>query len=203
MLTKAKRIKAQCERNPHDSIELEFDQFAEFEVCAASHTPIYSGTAYEECAFDGSKYHSNITPQVPQNMQDDLQRMELEAREAPRPANDDNSPSSLYSNHPQRQSSLRGPPANAYGKTTDDDYTALPSNTPGKTATMSHTGDAPSFSPFPKVKGENIPPSDEDKEGILWKAREHVLHSNNVSMQLSWARDTLSWVEILQEAAQQ
>ncbi|KAF3352437.1 hypothetical protein VdG1_09124 [Verticillium dahliae VDG1] len=142
-----------------------------------------------------------ITPQVPQNMQDDLQRMELEAREAPRPANDDNSPSSLYSNHPQRQSSLRGPPANAYGKTADDDYTALPSNTPGKTATMSHTGDAPSFSPFPKVKGENIPPSDEDKEGILWKAREHVLHSNNVSMQLSWARDTLSWVEILQEAA--
>ncbi|KAM0593770.1 hypothetical protein ACHAQF_001745 [Verticillium nonalfalfae] len=142
-----------------------------------------------------------ITPQVPQNMQDDLQRMELEAREAPRPANDDNSPSSLYSNHPQRQSSLRGPPANAYGKTTDDDYTALPSSTPGKTATMSHTGDAPSFSPFPKVKGENIPPSDEDKEGILWKAREHVLHSNNVSMQLSWARDTLSWVEILQEAA--
>ncbi|CRK23337.1 hypothetical protein BN1723_012947, partial [Verticillium longisporum] len=38
-----------------------------------------------------------ITPQVPQNMQDDLQRMELGAREAPRPANDDNSPSSLYS----------------------------------------------------------------------------------------------------------
>lgn len=27
-------------------------------MCAASHTPIYSGTAFEECAFDGSKYHS-------------------------------------------------------------------------------------------------------------------------------------------------
>ncbi|KAK7426301.1 hypothetical protein QQZ08_007202 [Neonectria magnoliae] len=54
----AKKTKAQCERNPHDSVEIEFDQFAEFDVCAASHSPIYSGTAYEECAFDGSKYHA-------------------------------------------------------------------------------------------------------------------------------------------------
>ncbi|KAI8670712.1 Coatomer subunit alpha [Fusarium keratoplasticum] len=54
----ARRAKAQCERNPHDAVEIEFDQFAEFDVCAASHTPIYSGTAFEECAFDGSKYHT-------------------------------------------------------------------------------------------------------------------------------------------------
>ncbi|KAG5985299.1 hypothetical protein E4U55_006779 [Claviceps digitariae] len=53
----AKKTKAQCERNPNDSIEIEFDQFAEFDVCAASHTPIYSGSSFEECAFDGSKYH--------------------------------------------------------------------------------------------------------------------------------------------------
>lgn len=54
----ARKVKTQCERNPHDAVEIEFDQFAEFEICAASHTPIYSGTAYEECAFDGSKYHT-------------------------------------------------------------------------------------------------------------------------------------------------
>ncbi|KAK2612216.1 hypothetical protein QQS21_001792 [Conoideocrella luteorostrata] len=54
----ARRTKAQCERNPNDAVDIEFDQFAEFEVCAASHTPIYSGTPFEECAFDGSKYHS-------------------------------------------------------------------------------------------------------------------------------------------------
>lgn len=58
ILESARRIKAQCERNPHDAVEIEYDQFAEFEICAASHTPIYSGTAYEECAFDGSKYHT-------------------------------------------------------------------------------------------------------------------------------------------------
>lgn len=57
-LETAKKTKAQCERNPHDAVEIEYDQFAEFEVCAASHTPIYSGTPYEECAFDGSKYHT-------------------------------------------------------------------------------------------------------------------------------------------------
>lgn len=57
-ILQARKTKAQCERNPHDAVEIEFDQFAEFEICAASHTPIYSGTAYEECAFDGAKYHT-------------------------------------------------------------------------------------------------------------------------------------------------
>lgn len=58
MLDNAKKIKAQCERNPNDTHEIEFDQFAEFDICAASHTPIYSGSSFEVCAFDGSKYHS-------------------------------------------------------------------------------------------------------------------------------------------------
>ncbi|KAI2471140.1 Coatomer, alpha subunit [Annulohypoxylon bovei var. microspora] len=57
ILDNARKIKGQCERNPHDTTEIEYDQFAEFDICAASHTPIYSGTPYEECAFDGSKYH--------------------------------------------------------------------------------------------------------------------------------------------------
>ncbi|KAH7122879.1 coatomer WD associated region-domain-containing protein [Dactylonectria macrodidyma] len=60
----AKKTKAQCERNPNDSVEIEFDQFAEFDVCAASHTPIYSGTAFEQCAFDGSKYHAKYKGSV-------------------------------------------------------------------------------------------------------------------------------------------
>lgn len=58
ILESARKTKAQCERNPHDTVEIEFDQFAEFEICAASHTPIYSGTSFEVCAFDGAKYHS-------------------------------------------------------------------------------------------------------------------------------------------------
>ncbi|KAK6086366.1 coatomer protein subunit alpha [Seiridium cupressi] len=58
LLENAKKVKATAERNPHDTIEIEYDQFAEFDICAASYTPIYSGTPYEECAFDGSKYHT-------------------------------------------------------------------------------------------------------------------------------------------------
>ncbi|CAK7273063.1 hypothetical protein SEPCBS119000_005453 [Sporothrix epigloea] len=60
----AKKTKAQCERNPNDAIDIEFDQFAEFDVCAASFTPIYSGSAFEECAFDGSKYHPKFKGSV-------------------------------------------------------------------------------------------------------------------------------------------
>lgn len=54
----ARKIKAQCERNPNDAHEIDYDQFAEFDICAASHTPIYHGSSFESCAFDGSKYQS-------------------------------------------------------------------------------------------------------------------------------------------------
>lgn len=59
--------------------------------------------------------------------------------------------------------------------------------------------EAPGDSPFPRVKGENIPPSDKEKEEILYNARQHVLHSNNVNMQLTWARDSLNYVETAAE----
>lgn len=58
MLEQARKIKASCERNPNDAHEIEFDQFAEFDICAASYTPIYSGSSFEVCAFDGSKYQA-------------------------------------------------------------------------------------------------------------------------------------------------
>ncbi|KAF2421839.1 Coatomer, alpha subunit [Tothia fuscella] len=54
----ARKIKAICERNPNDVIEIEFDQFAEFDICAASYTPIYGGSPSASCPYDGSKYHS-------------------------------------------------------------------------------------------------------------------------------------------------
>ncbi|KAG0647287.1 Alpha-coat [Hyphodiscus hymeniophilus] len=60
----ARKIKAQCERNPNDAIEIEFDQFAEFDICAASHSPIYSGSAFEVCAFDGAKYQTKYKGSV-------------------------------------------------------------------------------------------------------------------------------------------
>jgi TPR repeat protein len=61
--------------------------------------------------------------------------------------------------------------------------------------------DKPSFSHFPKVTGEHIPPSDEEKESVLADSRDHVLHSNDPNMQICWARDVLAYVEISAEAA--
>ncbi|KAI4251891.1 MAG: hypothetical protein LQ352_004597 [Teloschistes flavicans] len=60
LLDQAKKIKASCERSPQDKMDIEFDQFAEFDVCASSYTPIYSGSPSASCPFDGSKHHSEF-----------------------------------------------------------------------------------------------------------------------------------------------
>ncbi|KAL8829927.1 MAG: hypothetical protein Q9170_005970 [Blastenia crenularia] len=44
LLEQARKIKTSCERSPQDKIDIEFDQFAEFDICASSYTPIYSGS---------------------------------------------------------------------------------------------------------------------------------------------------------------
>jgi len=58
--------------------------------------------------------------------------------------------------------------------------------------------DQPSFSPFPKLHNPppNVPPSDEEKEAILESARLPVLNSNDPETQLAWAQDALSYVEV-------
>ena len=58
--------------------------------------------------------------------------------------------------------------------------------------------DQPTFSHFPPLRNRpaNVPPSTEEKEGILEKARFPVLNSNDADVQLSWAQDTLTYVEV-------
>src|SRR5690242_11580150 len=58
MKESAKRVKTVAERNPTDVIEIDFDQFADMEICAASHTPIYGGSPSAACPYDGAKYHA-------------------------------------------------------------------------------------------------------------------------------------------------
>lgn len=64
LLDQAKKIKAQCERNPSDQIDIEFDQFAEFDICAASYTPIFSGSPCVADPFTGAKYHEQYKGSV-------------------------------------------------------------------------------------------------------------------------------------------
>lgn len=150
---------------------------------------------------------SRVTPQVPQNMQDDLQRLELEARGSER------QDSRKTSSHHDRQSNLSNYPQEGIYNSNDyinprdtvtahndGDITAY-KDSDGRAQHLDAMGrDAPSFSPFPKVTGDNIPPADDAKEEILWNARKHVLHSQNVNMQISWARDVLTWAEIAIDA---
>ncbi|ORY15812.1 hypothetical protein BCR34DRAFT_152906 [Clohesyomyces aquaticus] len=55
----------------------------------------------------------------------------------------------------------------------------------------------PNFSPFPKlqVRPPNVPPSDDEKEAVLENARQPVLNSNDPEMQLAWAQDALAYVD--------
>lgn len=54
--TQARKIKTKCERNPADALDIDFDQFAEFDVCAASYTPIYAGSPSTSCPYCAVKY---------------------------------------------------------------------------------------------------------------------------------------------------
>ncbi|KZF21809.1 HCP-like protein [Xylona heveae TC161] len=61
--------------------------------------------------------------------------------------------------------------------------------------------DLPSFSPFPKLHNPppNVPPTDDEKEAILERARVAVLGSQDPEVQLAWAQDALTYVEIAAE----
>lgn len=138
-------------------------------------------------------------------MQEDLQRMELEARESDRESRAPGEPP-RHTRDPSlstwmRQSNQPNPDQPQQPSSQNPSQPAGDDSHDYRKSDPAMASDAPSFSPFPKVKGDNIPPSDDDKEEILWNARKHVLSSQNVSMQITWARDVLNWAEITMEAA--
>ncbi|CZT14639.1 probable COP1-coatomer complex alpha chain of secretory pathway vesicles [Ramularia collo-cygni] len=52
----ARKFKTAAERSPTDAVEIEYDTFGEFDICAASYTPIYAGEASTSCPFCAVKY---------------------------------------------------------------------------------------------------------------------------------------------------
>ncbi|KZT25720.1 coatomer subunit alpha-2 [Neolentinus lepideus HHB14362 ss-1] len=44
------------ERNPRDAVEISYDQFTEFEICAATYTPIYKGSSSVRCPYTDAAY---------------------------------------------------------------------------------------------------------------------------------------------------
>ncbi|KAK9777647.1 hypothetical protein SCAR479_05695 [Seiridium cardinale] len=167
-----------------------------------------------------------VMPEVPQNMQQDLQRMELEARSV-----DPSRMSSMTSTGPGPRppahgrepslSTVLNTNVGTYGQQYSKPKPGMTEYSPASNYSQSnyspfHDGgasspqferklrdmpaDKPSFSHFPRVTGEHIPPSDDEKESVLAESRDHVLHSNDPNMQICWARDVLAYVEISAEA---
>ena len=44
------------DRMPRDVVEIDYDHFSKFDVCAGSLTPIYSGQPYVEDPYTGARY---------------------------------------------------------------------------------------------------------------------------------------------------
>ncbi|KAK3062420.1 hypothetical protein LTS18_004084, partial [Coniosporium uncinatum] len=153
-----------------------------------------------------SPFPQRITPEVPQQIQDGIAHLELDATETqkplPMPPNQFNQQQpqsyqlndgswSAASNYSQPspqwpdQGSAHQANAQSGAGTQSNDYTQ-----------MARGPEFPNFSPFPKLANppRNVPPSDTEKEAILENARLPVLNSNNPETQLAWAQDALEYV---------
>lgn len=146
----------------------------------------------------------SITPEVPEKIQDNLAHLELEAAPVNRlsglqsPSPIDGKLGTMAPVFQSRKSSLSNYSAsNEQGHAQGKNIQAS-SHTHGQANQYTESIDQPTFSPFPPLRNRpaNVPPSDEEKEGILESARTPVLTSDDPEMQLSWAQDTLAWVEI-------
>jgi len=162
-----------------------------------------------------------IMPEVPENMQDNLAHLELEAN-SPRGIHDTMSSAQGYyhqHSHPQgfppRQSSYShelAAPQEQHPTRHTSISSAFRQPPNVQPQPVQHQGpshdynqfaqhhDSPNFSPFPQLpnKPANVPPSDDEKEAVLENARLPVLNSNDPEMQLAWAQDALQYVDAAQ-----
>ena len=143
----------------------------------------------------------SVTPEVPEKIQDNIAHLELEAEPVNRlsglqsPSPIDARKGSMPTSFPSRNSSISEYSEQIPGQ---QYHTQAPGQLPEPRNRNTDVPEEPSFSPFPPLRNRpaNVPPSDEEKEGILEDARTAVLNSDDPEMQLTWAQDALTWVEI-------
>lgn len=130
-----------------------------------------------------------VMPEVPETMQDNIAHLEHEARS---PHRSQYAPVQYDRSHfPERTSSaavVQGQPITAgYDDSTHYEQSAV-----------YDTMEPPNFSAFPVLRNPppNVPPTDEQREASLERARMAVLSSNDPEMQLAWAQDSLAYVEV-------
>ncbi|KAI0090328.1 coatomer subunit alpha-2 [Irpex rosettiformis] len=56
IVAQARQRIAAGDRNPRNVVEISYDEFTEFEICAASYTPIYKGSHAERCPYTNAAY---------------------------------------------------------------------------------------------------------------------------------------------------
>ena len=137
-----------------------------------------------------------VMPEVPENIQDNLARLELDATPASA-----NRLSGLRSPSPLAEMPSRTSSVSTITTLGDQNFPlsqASISSAVKQSSSVRGLHDEPSFSPFPKLTNRptNVPPSDEEKEAILENARTPVLSATDPEMQLTWAQDALAYVEI-------
>ncbi|KAF2121732.1 hypothetical protein BDV96DRAFT_593713 [Lophiotrema nucula] len=165
-----------------------------------------------------------IMPEVPENMQENIAHMELEANPMRNPQTPMSPPAQGYQNQ-QQQSSF--PPRTTSYQEQQQQQNSTPGGQqawPARQASISSAfkqapsvqpqpiqqqqpshdynqfaggSEVPNFSVFPKLQTRppNVPPSDDEKEAVLENARLPVLNSNDPEMQLAWAQDALAYVD--------
>jgi TPR repeat protein len=147
-----------------------------------------------------------VTPEVPENIQNNLAHLELDAespqkrrQEFPKQESSPQPPVSPLLPTPgvSEQNSTRSTPQPFSAPTVAvQDYEAMDTGVPNFGPP---SADMPNFSPFPPIIPKpNVPPSDEEKEQILENARVPVLSSTDPEMQLAWGQDVLSYIQISQ-----
>ena len=130
-----------------------------------------------------------VMPEVPENMQDNIAQMEHGAYDARRAQPQSPAQYASRSQFPERTSStVHSQPQQA--ETYDHGAYA-------QSATYDSM-DHPNFSPFPVLRNPppNVPPTDEQREASLERARMAVLSTTDPEMQLAWAQDALAFVEV-------
>lgn len=152
-----------------------------------------------------------IMPEVPEQMQGNLAHLELEADPQNRmsglrsPSPVVEMPGSSIPSLQSRYSNLSISAAKTNAHLSDAGSSAIGANHSQAGLRLQERGrqglnalEQPTFSPFPQLHNRpaNVPPPDAEKEATLENARMPVLSSNDPEMQLTWAQDTLAYVEI-------
>ncbi|PGH12563.1 hypothetical protein AJ79_04184 [Helicocarpus griseus UAMH5409] len=137
-----------------------------------------------------------VMPEVPENMQDNIAHLEQQAYGPSRMASQQQQPHGPYSQQQQYPNRTSSAPSHSYPQ--DDGSYSDPYPPQGYGPSAQSFNDQPNFSPFPVLQNHppNVPPTDDQREANLESGRVAVLASNDPEMQLAWAQDALSYVEV-------